>query len=329
MNKTISIIDLRLDQKIDSVPFSLKELEKKVSRQGKSYLNINLGDKTGDIRGKVWNEAIRSVDNSVAIGDIVSVTATVQEYAGKPQLIITKLEKVEDMAPEEFLPITSRDRSAMIKEFEEVITGMKNPYLKKLLELFWKNEGNRDKYVNFPAGEYVHHGYIGGLIEHTWEMWRLSQPYFELYPQLDRDIFFTGLFFHDIGKLEELDIVGATIVRTKAGRLVAHIGQGIVFVDGLVQQVKDFPEDLKIKLYHLILSHQGQIEYGSPVLPQTLEALVLSFVDANSADMNQATKHIESELGTGRDFTGYHKWLRRSLYQGDYVQPPSRNRNKA
>ena len=113
------------------------------------------------------------------------------------------------------------------------------------------------------------------------------------------------------------------MVRTTPGRLVAHIGQGLILVDRLVSQIKDFPELLKDKLYHLILSHQGELEYGSPVKPQMLEAMVLSYVDNNSAFMNQAIKHIERNIDSGDEFTDYHKWLGRSLWQGDFVKDTS------
>ena len=317
MSKEVSIIDLKIDQKIESVAFALKELEQKVSRVGKPYYNVLLGDKTGELRGKVWTENLDKCDKNANVGSIVLVSGTIQEFAGKPQIIIDSLEIATGMAPEEFLPVTSRDRSEMRSELEERMQKIQNPHLKALVDKFWSDENNRDKFLNFPAGEYVHHGYVGGLLEHVWEMYRLSLPFFEIHPNLDSDLFFTGLLFHDIGKLEELDIVGAAIIRTTSGRLVAHIGQGLVFVDRLVQEIPDFPEDLRDKLYHMILSHQGALEHGSPILPQTLEALILSFVDANSADMNQATKHIEKDLETGEDFTGYHKWLGRSFYMKD------------
>lgn len=319
MAKNISIVDLKIDQRIVGEAFALKEFERKVSRQGKPYYNVLIGDKTGEIRGKVWTESMQNCDENPGVGEIVDVSAVVQEYNGKPQLIIESLRVSSDMAPEEFLPVTDRNRDEIKDLIEDEISKTKNPHLKKLLELFWLDENNRDKFMNYPAGEYVHHGYVGGLAEHVWEMLEMSRPYFKLYPLLNRDLFFTGLFFHDIGKLEELDIVGAAIIRTSAGRLVAHIGQGLLFVDQLVKQIPDFPEDLRDKLYHLILSHQGKLEYGSPVQPQMLEALVLSFVDNNSADMNQAVKHIEKHKESGEDFTDYHKWLGRSLYQKDYL----------
>ncbi len=318
MQKKNNITDLQLDQKLIDEPFALLELEKKLSKQQKPYFNIELGDKTGRIRAKAWTEAIPNIDTNAKNGDIVAITGKVQEYAGKPQIIVEKLEVVDDIAPEEFLVVTTRDRDQMMSDLSSEISKTKNPHLKKLLELFWNNDEYRDKFVNFPAAEYVHHGYVGGLIEHVWEMNELSKPYLKLYPNLDRDLLFTGIFFHDVGKLNELDIVGATIIRTNSGRLVAHIGQGLLFVDKLISQIPDFPEDLKNKVYHMILSHQGSLEHGSPVVPQLIESLVLSQIDDASASMNQAVKHIEKEYQTGNDFTDYHKWLKRSFYQKDY-----------
>ncbi len=316
MAKTVTISELRVDQRLQDEAFSLKEFEKKVSRQGKYYYNILLGDKTGEIRGKLWSENVDSSLESLTAGEIVSISGFIQEYAGKPQIIVEKINIVTNMAPEEFLPVTSRDRSKMQEDLESAMNAVSNPYLKQIIDLFWKTDSNRDSYVNFPAGMYVHHGYVGGLLEHVWEMWQLSQPFLNIYANLDKDLYFTGLFFHDVGKLEELNIVGATIVMTTEGSLNGHIAQGVLKVQSLIDQVPDFPTDLKSKLFHLILSHQGHLEYGSPVKPMMVEAMILSMVDSNSADMNQATKHIEKQVDTEDDFTDYHKQLGRSLYKG-------------
>jgi len=316
MAKTVTISELRVDQRLQDEAFSLKEFEKKISRQGKYYYNILLGDKTGEIRGKLWSENVDSSLVSLTPGEIVSITGYIQEYAGKPQIIAEKISVVTNMAPEEFLPVTSRDRTKMRDDLESAMISVSNPHLKQILDLFWNNDANRDSYLNFPAGMYVHHGYVGGLLEHVWEMWQLSQPFLNIYANLDKDLYFTGLFFHDVGKLEELNIVGATIVMTKEGSLNGHIAQGVLKVQSLIDQVSDFPTDLKSKLFHLILSHQGHLEFGSPVKPMMVEALVLSMVDASSADLNQATKHIEKQADTDDDFTDYHKQLGRSLYKG-------------
>lgn len=310
--KSVYLKDIRVGMKVDKEPFVLQEYEVKNSKQGKQYYNVKFGDRTGELRGKVWGENMPNCDKDAKVGDIVSVTGTIQEYAGKPQIIVDSFVVANDFPVEEFLPTTSRNRESMIEFIDNAIRSVKNEYYRKLLLLFWDNPQFKDLYVNYPAAEYVHHGYVGGLLEHVWEMWKLTQPFFELYPMLDKDLLFTGLFFHDVGKIEELEIRGATIVRTKAGRLVAHIGQGLLIVDRLVQSIEDFPIDLRDKLYHLILSHQGELEYGSPVKPQMLEAIVLNMVDMNSANMNQATKHLENDRSTG-EFTDYHKWLKRSL----------------
>lgn len=320
MHNNTTVAELELGKKIEGCYYVLKEFERKISRQEKPYYNIKLGDKSGEIRGKMWSLPEGAAESYFKVGDIVVVSGAVQEYAGAPQLIVSEMAKAVNAAPEDFLPVTGRDRVAMSDAIEIEIHKTANPHLKELLLSFWNNPSYRDRFLHIPAAEYVHHAYIGGLLEHVYEMNELTQPFYALYPNLNRDLLFTGLFFHDIGKLEELDIVGATIVRTTPGRLVAHIGQGLILVDRLVSQIKDFPELLKDKLYHLILSHQGELEFGSPIRPQMLEAMVLSFVDNNSAFMNQAVKHIERNIDSGDDFTDYHKWLGRSLWQGDFVK---------
>lgn len=320
MQNNIAINDLEIGRKIEGCFYVLKELERKISRQDKPYYNIKLGDKTGEIRGKMWELPAEAKDGDLIVGDIVVVDGSIQEYAGAPQIIVTNMSKATTAAPEDFLPVTSRDRSSMVDAIEAEINKTQNPHIQKLLLMFWTNNDLKDRFVNFPAAEYVHHAYVGGLLEHVYEMNVMSQAFYSLYPTLDRDLLFAGIFFHDVGKIEELDIVGATIVRTTPGKLVAHIGQGIIILDRLINQIPDFPDLLRDKLYHLILSHQGELEFGSPIKPQMIEALVLSFVDNNSAFMNQAIKHIEKNIDSGDDFTDYHKWLGRSLWQGDFVK---------
>src|SRR3990167_6951775 len=258
MAKTVTISELRVDQRLQDEAFSLKEFEKKISRQGKYYYNLLLGDKTGEIRGKLWSENVDSSLVSLTPGEIVSITGYLQEYAGKPQIIAEKISVVTNMAPEEFLPVTSRDRTKMRDDLESAMISVSNPHLKQILDLFWNNDANRDSYLNFPAGMYVHHGYVGGLLEHVWEMWQLSQPYLKIYHKIDRDLYFTGLFLHDVGKLEELDIVGASIVMTKEGNLLGHISQGVLTIQKQIDEISNFPEDIKHKLFHMILSHQGR-----------------------------------------------------------------------
>jgi 3'-5' exoribonuclease len=315
----IQINELEIGKKIESCFYVLKEFEMKISRQDKPYYNVKLGDKTGEIRGKMFNLPANIKESDLRVGDIVVVDGMVQEYAGAPQLMVNDIAKASTAAPEDFLPVTSRDRATMIEAIEHEIDITTNPHLKSLLQNFWNKKEYKDKMVHFPAAEYVHHAYVGGLLEHVYEMNEMVKPFYKLYPNLDRDLLFTGLFFHDVGKLEELDIVGATIVRTAPGKLIAHIGQGLLLVDRLINEMHEFPELLKDKLFHLILSHQGELEFGSPIRPQMLEALVLSFVDNNSAFMNQAVKHIEKNLPSGEDFTDYHKWLGRSLWQKDFL----------
>jgi 3'-5' exoribonuclease len=320
ITKNLSIKDLQINSKFNREYFVLRDLEKKSSRQDKSYYNFQIADKTGELRGKVWSENMPFVDADLRVGDIVVVSGEVQEYAGKPQIIATEIKKSSDMAPEEFMPVTSRDRSEMLAVLENEIKNIKNPYLKGLLNIFWNDQKWKDLYLNYPAGEYVHHAYVGGLLEHVYEMLELSRPFFRIYPNLNWDLFFCGLLLHDVGKLEEFEVQGATIVRTFDGKMLGHIVQGALIVDRIINKIDGFPSDLKTKLLHLILSHQGSLEFGSPVKPLMLESLILSYVDVNGAEMNQATKHIEKALDPGDNFTEYHKWLGRSLWIGDYYK---------
>lgn len=314
MNKNVYVRDIILGQKLVDEPFSLRELEEKLSRQGKKYYNVVFGDKTGEVRGKVWTENIPKIEKGLKIGDIVYVTGEVQEYNAKPQLIAEKLTKALDFPPDEFLEVTSRDRKQMSEDLSIAIDGISNLHLKELATKIFKSE-LRDKIVNYPAAEYVHHGYVGGLLEHLWEMQQISKGFREIY-KIDYDLLLVGILTHDIGKIEEYEFTGTAIVRTTDGMLIGHLNQGILIVDNLIKQIKDFPPDLRVKVLHMIISHNGSKELGSPMPPHTLEGLALFLLDKSSADMNMAVKDIERGLETGSDFTEYNRWLKSSMYLG-------------
>lgn len=314
----IYVKDLVLDQRITSTAFSLKEFEEKVSRQNKKYYNVKLGDKTGEIRGKVWTECMDNCAKNLNIGDIVLVSGIVQEYAGNPQIIIESIIIANDYPKDEFLETTSRDRSEMIKYLEESVNLISNKYLKELITQIWKDE-YKDKFVNYPAAEYVHHGYVGGLLEHLWEMLHLASSYYDIYPEVDKDMVILGIICHDIGKLEELEFSGAVIVRNRPGKLLSHITQGVILINGFIDKIKDFPQELKEKLLHIIVSHHGSLEFGSPVVPLTLEAMVVYCVDKCSTDMHIAREMIKKDPSSVNNFTDYNKWLKRSMYKGDLI----------
>lgn len=316
--KEVFVKDVRIDQKVYNEPFSLRELEVKASRAGKTYYNIKLGDKTGEIRGKVWTENMSNVDSNLSIGDIVYVTGQIQEFNSNVQIIADSIRLAKDFPADEFLETTKRDRSNMASDLDDAFNNISNPYLKELALTVWNGE-LKDRMMNYPAGEYVHHGYVGGFLEHIWEMWQLAKSYINIYEKLDKDLVLVGILVHDIGKMEELEITGTSIERTFEGKLIAHLSMGLIYVEKLISKIENFPEILRAKVLHIIISHNGSVEFGSPVKIQTLEAYVVWLVDKSSADMNMATGQITKDLGISGLFSGYNKWLGTSMYQGDYL----------
>jgi 3'-5' exoribonuclease len=315
MKKSVFIKGISLGQKLNSEPFALREFEEKISRQGKKYLNIKFADKTGEVRGKVWTENLKNCEEDLKVGDIVFVSGEVQEYNEKLQIMAEKLVKAKDFPLDEFLETTTRNRDLMIDDLNDAIENITNPSLQELAKKIFSGS-NKDKLVNYPGGEYVHHGYVGGLLEHIWEMHRVSKGFAEIYPKIDDDLLLIGILTHDIGKIEEYEFTGTAIVRTKEGKLIGHLTQGVLLVEAIIKQIKGFPEELKLKVLHLIISHNGSKEAGSPVMPQTLEGLALFLLDKSSADMNMAIKQIERGADSASDFTDYNKWLKSSMYLG-------------
>lgn len=306
--KTININELKNNMLLNEEQFVIETLESKQSKQGKEYLNIVLKDKTGDLNGKVWTEQIPNIDKEIVIGDIVAVTGTIQIFNEKPQIVINKMTKAENMDLSLFMKNTPRDVEQMIEFMSSKIDQIDDNQIKQLCTLLWTGS-LKDALVHYPAGMYVHHGYVSGLLEHYFEMIVLSETMCNLFPEMNPDILLAGILFHDIGKLEEYAYQGASIITTKEGQLIGHITQGTLLLEEYCRKIDNFSDDIKNQIMHIVLSHHGELQYGSPVLPKTVEAIAVCNLDAMSSKIHIALEHIERDTNDDNEFTEFNRWM--------------------
>lgn len=299
--------------------FMVSERRVLVARNGKPYAKVILTDKTGDVQGMIWDDAKQQM-SGIDPGDLVGVRGTVDLYENRTQLKIDKIVKLkeDDVDMSYFVPTTKGDISSMTKEFEKIFSSIQNGYLKKLLDKIFSREGIRDSFAKAPAAKGIHHNYIGGLLEHTVFVMKSIEALYPVYAHLgiNRELLIAGAILHDIGKIYEYSYTRA-IDMTTEGRLIGHIYLSAHMVDQEISGIENFPEELRLQLLHLILGHHGQLEFGSPKLPMTKEAMLLHMLDDLDAKLIGFSSIMES-TPEDEDFTTYSRVYDRYLYTKIY-----------
>lgn len=270
------------------------------TKAGKSYYSLTLQDKTGTADGKVWDLG-PGIDHFEAL-DYIHIDAQVVSYQGALQLNIRRVRRCQEgeYDPKEYMPCTNKDVKELYQELTGYIRSMQNEYLRALAEhCFMEDKGFVKAFCNHSAAKTVHHGFIGGLLEHTVSVTRLCDYLAKNYPVLHRDLLLTAAMFHDVGKLQELSALPENDY-TDAGQLLGHIYIGAELVARRAAEIPGFPEKLKTELMHCILAHHGELEYGSPKKPALVEALALSMADNLDAKLETMT-----ELFAGTEEKGW------------------------
>ena len=312
MKKTF-IKDLKAGDILVNHSFAVTSFSKRVGKNNNEYYDLTLSDKTGKIKAKIWGDSFASCDlSSLQTGDVISVTGKVDSFNDALQVIIQKFSILEDFNPEFFVERGERDVEALFDYILSEVESLEDKDIKKLIKEIFKNEKLVKAYKRMPAGQVVHHNYVGGLLEHVYEMLKFAQTAKELYPNINYSELVFGILFHDIGKLYELNFKGASINRTKEGYLLGHIVLGTLFLEKYFP--KDFDKEKKMRLLHLILSHHGSQEHGSPVMPLTLEAQILSYIDDISSQVGIYSSHLRENIPDEEGFTPYNKYLGSILY---------------
>ncbi len=291
-----------------------------VSNAGKPYLNLTLRDRTGQFEGRVWDRA-EEIGKRFDRDDIVEVSGTAIQYQGRMQLKVHDAQKVPGAKPDlgDFLPVTRRGIDPLWQELRRLVTGVADAHLRKLLEGVFPDPPETDMARRFrqaPGGKSLHHDYIGGLLEHTVSVAVICRFLASHYEGVDGDLLTAGALLHDIGKVEELAYEGA-FEYTDEGRLLGHIYIGAEQVSGACAKVEGFPAEKKTLLTHMVLSHHGELEYGSPRRPKTLEAILLHFVENMDAKANAFAEAME-DLREGARWTEYNRMFERYLFSGKF-----------
>lgn len=290
-----------------------KHKQSAVTKNGKAYENVILQDKTGTIDAKIWEPNNPGISDFDAL-DYIEVYGDVTNFQGTLQVSIKRIRvcSQEEYNPADYLPVSSKNIGEMYKELKGYIVSIKSPFLKKLLEsMFMTDEDFVKKFCNSSAAKSVHHGFVGGLLEHTLSVTKLCDYYCQAYPVLKRDLLLTAAMCHDIGKVRELSPFPENDY-TDEGQLLGHIVMGSQMVAAKAAKVPGFPKDLLSQLQHCILAHHGKYEFGSPKIPAIIEALALNYADDTDAKLETFKEILDNSNGSN-DWLGYNRLFESNL----------------
>lgn len=314
--KTLFVEDLKPGQEVVEF-FVLRKHELKKTVDGQGFLKLELGDSTGRIDGVVWDNA-EQIYRSAQAGDVVKIKAWVTTYRDMPQLKVEKLRKAKEEETDlsDFLPASERNLDSLYDEFKKVASSVQNPHLQRFLEMLLTDSSVTEKLKTTPGGKLWHHAYVGGLLEHTLRVVQICEKAAGMYELVDRDLLITGALVHDLGKIGSYSAKGF-FDYTDEGRLIGHIVSGNELIDRKIQLIKDFPSELALRLKHLVLSHQGQLEFASPVVPKTLEAIILHYADDMDAKADAFSHIIKTQKSKGKKWSDWVNLINRYIYLGE------------
>ena len=310
--KALYAADIHDNQIVDSL-FLVAVKNHGVTKGGSSYLTLKLLDRSGEIEGRVWERA-DDLARGFERNDFVRVRGQGIRYQGKMQIRIQDVMRVDEktVAPEDFLPQSSLDPDAMMEELQTLVRGIKNPHLLALAEAFFTDQELMELLRLAPGAKTIHHPYLSGLLEHTLSLLKLILKVVENYRGIDIDLLLIGGFLHDIGKVYELSFERA-LDYTDRGQLLGHLVMEVEMVNQKIASVADFPEELAMLVKHMLVSHHGAYEFGSPKLPQTLEAVILHALDDLDGKIQAIQNLPEKEFGSR--WTAFHRAYGRSFYR--------------
>lgn len=295
-----------------------QEAAYKVSAKGSEYLELKLADASGDLKGFLWDvRAVEGDMEAVRADAFLWVKGSVTSYNGRLQV---KLDKVRFAADAEvgdlsaFFPVSGRPVPEMLAEMDAVIGSVRDPWIRRLLTaLFVEDVALRAAFAQAPAAKSMHHAYLGGLLEHTLSILGMAERACGHYRNLNRDLVVAGAFLHDVGKTAELSYQ-RSFGYTDAGNLLGHIALEAEWISRAVGKIPGFPEELRMQILHIVLSHHGRLEFGSPVLPKTPEALLVHYLDDLDGKLEVMFRAVDDASGGGA-WSPYSRALDRMIYR--------------
>ncbi len=301
------------ENKVITSSFVVASKQVKAKKNGEPYLALVLADRTGQIEAKMWDNVEEFLD-VFEQDDFLKIKGLINKYKNRFQLTIHKIRRMEEAEIDytDYLPKTTKDIGELWRTLTEFVGTFQNPHLKGLVESFMADPEIAERYRNAPAAKTLHHAYIGGLLDHVVSLFNSCDLMCRNYPQVNRDLLLTGAFLHDIGKIQELTYNRAFSYTTR-GQLLGHMIIELEMLQTKLAKLPDFPAELKTLIEHLIISHHGQYDFGSPKLPMFPEALMLHYLDDLDSKMEAMRAHFEREADLGGPWTSYNASLGRPL----------------
>ncbi len=303
---------LREGERVSEI-YLCKHKQTALTKAGKPYDSLILQDKTGTLDAKIWDVGSAGIEEFDSL-DYIYVMGDVTSFQGSLQLNVKRVRKMDpsDCNPADYLPVSEKNIGEMYKQLLGYVNGLANPYLKKLAENFFKDADFAKRFQFHSAAKSVHHGFVGGLVEHTLSVVQMCDFMTKQYPIINRDLLLTAAMFHDIGKLEELSVFPENDY-TDEGQLLGHIMMGAEMIGEKICQIPDFPKRLSIELKHCILAHHGELEFGSPKKPALIEALALSYADNTDAKMQTMKEALSVTPENSLEWQGYNRLLESNI----------------
>ncbi len=320
--KEIYVEQIREREPIVTI-FLVREKTVAMAKNGKPYMTLKLMDRTGEVEGRVWDN-VEYLEKAFAKNDFVRVSGKASVYMGKLQLVIQELARLEESAVDlsDFVPVSQRTVPDMRAELDVLLDSLTDRHIAALLHSFFDDSDFFSRYSKAPAAKGMHHVYLGGLLEHSLAVAALACDVSTRYPKVNRDLLICGALLHDIGKVAEL-AYNRSFDYTDEGKLLGHIIIGVQMIEDRVRNIAGFPDELSMMIKHLLLSHHGQYEYGSPKRPKFLEAVILNFIDDLDSKINGVLSHIEREPDNPGNWTGYHRLYDRYFYKAGHTDSAS------
>ena len=301
------------ENKVITSSFVVISKQVKPKKSGEPYLALTLGDRSGQLEAKMWDN-VEEFIGAFEQEDFLKIKGLINKYKNRFQLTIHKLRRLQETEIDfsDYLPKTTKDIGELWRTLAEFVATIENPHLKALVESFMADSEIAERYRTAPAAKSLHHAYIGGLLDHVVSLCRSCDLLCRNYPQVNRDLLLTGAFLHDIGKIHELTY-NRSFSYTTRGQLLGHMIIELEMLKGKIEQLPGFPSDLKTLLEHLIISHHGEYEFGSPKLPMFPEALMLHYLDDLDSKMEAMRAQLARDADQEGVWTGYNASLGRPV----------------